>query len=57
MTAGQILGALLVAVPFVAVAVIIAVALGWRACLAVFGIVAAIVLTLGAGAYLLTGGK
>lgn len=57
MTAAQILGALLVASPFIALAVVSVRELGWGGLFAVFGGTAAIVAVICAGAYLLTGGQ
>lgn len=57
MTALQVLGVLLLASPFVAIAAFTIYALGWRACAASFGLALSIIAVTGVGAYLLTGGK
>jgi hypothetical protein len=57
MTAAQILGALLVASPFIVLAVVAVRELGWGALLAIFGGTAMTVAVIYAGMYLLTGGQ
>ena len=55
MSAAQVIGALLIALPFVAVAVFVVREMGWGSLLVVFGSTALVVGCIFAGYYLMTG--